>query len=259
MKLTDEMIEKMSREELIQRLNDAEKCIKEAGNLISENVKVKKHYEMTISEYNRQYTTFRPSKSYILIGIILGFVVGTVVSLSLYLFFDCLSGLLFHQSLYLHHYLTVGLPIFVALFSVIAIQIGYKKTESRAPIEEEKFREKAKLIYEKSCIPVEQKLKESNDAIKNLFQSEQMEDAKTLLPSKYFDLHYIVLLREVLMNRRCKTLTEAINIMEDDLHKLRMEQGMRRSAEIQRQIEENTRATAHAARMLEYMELIKGL
>lgn len=227
-KLTDDIIERMSREELVNNLNSVGNCIRklermhvEHDTLISKMQEVKKKKEAIEQGFNS------------------GCCLGIIMCLVGLWVFIAASG--------------DGLGIVILVVGIIISSISQKKGEAGA----EERKQQAEEYFKKEYLPLQEKKDDLENNLKNLLNSVEYYNARLLIPDDYFDEHSVSCINRILQNRRAKTLEDAINLYEVELHQQRLEVAANRSADAQeRQAYATERQASAAEQQVRYSENI---
>ena len=81
----------------------------------------------------------------------------------------------------------------------------------------------AYAYYEKEYPPVAQRISDLQAKAKDIIRSQDYKNMRVMIPDDYLDTEVIYEIARILKNRRAKSLSEAINLYEADLHQQRME------------------------------------
>lgn len=103
--------------------------------------------------------------------------------------------------------------------------------------------------------PLKEQLNEHLRDTENFMNSENVISAENALPEKYFDIGIIICLIDYLECRRADSFKEAINLYEEEKHRLKMEEmqqsildATERQSEILKDIEQNSANAAKSAK-----------
>lgn len=224
MRLTEEILDAMSREELITALNSASNCI----NSIEELSKRHNGAQGTFEKEKEKSESIRASKNPVTLGII-----GCVAALLILLGITGISNS--------KHIFLCLVMIVVGLFMALALYVRVKTPQSEYDAQADKY-------YQEKAIPAQQRMQEAEEQTRQVIKSEEYENARFLVPEEYFDTESIAAMVRLLSNRRAKTLADAMNLYETQLHEQRMEQAANRTAEAQESAAEAAWDTAKSAR-----------
>lgn len=240
-RLTDEIIENMNREEIINHLQIAKRC------MISVE-KIQIEYE----NINKQIKEVEEKRKDIVAGNINGFIFKGALCLlgALMALLGLGDGEFF--------YILAGIVIFIFGFKSFKKEIEiYKNKKEERQMKSEKY-------FNENNPPLLQKKADIENETRRIVESLEFKNSKFMVPEDYFDPDSVSSLIQILQNRRAKTLSDAINTFEADLHNLKMEYAATRSAvAAERQadkaedIAHNTKSTARAAKLNAFINFIK--
>lgn len=246
--ISDDVIERMGREELISHLEAAIKCIQSLNSIQEEYDLMKQKAE----DIKRKKASIEAKGT----GWIIAGIVWCVIWFGLAFagFGDGEWG-------------QVILGVILIFVGVKAIK--YFSAQSDAKAEERKA--EANAYYGKEYPPVAQKIRDLQAQAKSIIGSQDYKNMRAMIPDDYLDTEIIYEIARLLKNRRAKTLSEAINLYEADLHQQRMEAAANRTADANertananernatysQKIAKNTKSAARAAKLNAFINFMK--
>ena len=128
-----------------------------------------------------------------------------------------------------------------------------------------------RMYYEKEYPPVAQRISDLQAKAKDIIRSQDYKNMRVMIPDDYLDTEVIYEIARILKNRRAKSLSEAINLYEADLHQQRMEAAANRTADANERtananeksaaysekIAKNTKSAARAAKLNAFINFMK--
>lgn len=249
MRLTEQMIDRLGREDLIAAVRNAENCVVTLEN-----------QQAAYQEVTKRLKDIKERKESIEKGcwwwpIVIG-VFGFTFTIT---------------------FLGDGNALLAVLLlaATCALIYGSRQKYKR----QKKDRMKAARKYYSENYPAvqedEQRIKQE---VQDFICSDEYNNAVLLIPPDYFDQYSIREIGRILENRRARTLSEAINTYESDLHRQRLEAAAERTAEAQERtanaseeqashtrvmaensarIARNTKSTARAAKLNAFINYMK--
>lgn len=246
--LSDDVVESMGREELITHLEAAIKCIQTLNSIQEEYELMKQKAE----EIKKKKAAIEAKGT----GWIIAGVAWCVVWFGLA--FAGLGDGKWGQ---------VVLGVVLIFVGIKAIK--YFSAQSDAKSEERKA--EANAYYEKEYPPVAQRISDLQAKAKDIIRSQDYKNMRVMIPDDYLDTEVIYEIARILKNRRAKSLSEAINLYEADLHQQRMEAAANRTADANERtananeksaaysekIAKNTKSAARAAKLNAFINFMK--
>ena len=246
--LSDDVVESMGREELITHLESAIKCIQTLNSIQEEYELMKQKAE----EIKKKKTAIEAKGT----GWIIAGVAWCVVWFGL-----AFAGLGDGE------WGQVVLGVVLIFVGIKAIK--YFSAQSDAKSEERKA--EANAYYEKEYPPVAQRISDLQAKAKDIIRSQDYKNMRVMIPDDYLDTEVIYEIARILKNRRAKSLSEAINLYEADLHQQRMEAAANRTADANERtananeksaayserIAKNTKSAARAAKLNAFINFMK--
>lgn len=246
--LSDDAVEAMGREELISHLKSAVKCIQSLNSVQEEYELMKQKAE----EIKKKKVAIEAKGT----GWIIAGVAWCVIWFGL-----AFAGLGDGEW---------GQVVLGVVFIFVGIKaIKYFSAQSDAKAEERKA--EANAYYGKEYPPVAQKIRDLQAQAKSIIESQDYKNMRVMIPDDYLDTDIIYEIARILKNRRAKTLSEAINLYEADLHQQRMEAAANRTADANertananeksaaysQKIARNTKSAARAAKLNAFINFMK--
>lgn len=121
--------------------------------------------------------------------------------------------------------------------------LSYKKVKDKYYSKNSGKRNYIPLILEEEW----EKLENAKENLEHLLSDDQYRQDISSVPKRYRSTEMTSYLYDIVSNNRADTLKEALNILEDDLHRMRMEQKQQELIEAQKRAEEAANSASNDA------------